>query len=178
MKKRYKVWIVIGVIFGLLAGWYLYASNLPSASCDERMLLDHEKEYTLLAKTCYEDYKEHKNGEYNIYFINKNDKTIDRLNRDHNEKEYLNKDDDVKDAIDVVCGTFSLEKQPLEYINVYNNFVSFETLTSGVSMVYSVDGSKPKHISTPDESYDGKVYTKKLTGNWYFVCKTMDMRFN
>ena len=45
MKKRYKVWIVIGVIFGLLAGWYLYASNLPSASCDENMLLDHEKEY-------------------------------------------------------------------------------------------------------------------------------------
>ena len=45
-------------------------------------------------------------------------------------------------------------------------------------MVYSVDGSKPKHISTPDENYDGKVYKKKLTGNWYFVCKTMDMSIN
>lgn len=34
----------------------------------------------------------------------------------------------------------------------------------------SVDGSKLKYIST--QSYNGKVYTKKLLSNCYFVCKT------
>lgn len=113
----------------LLAGWYIYVSNLPAFSCNEKMLTD-------------------------------------------NEKEFLEIDDNVRAAVVVVCDTFSLGNKPLECINAYDNFVSFETLTAGVSLVYAVDGAKPKHISTPDESYNGKVYTKKLLSNWYFVCKT------
>ena len=171
MKKRYKVFSFAGIILVLLAGWYIYVSNLPAFYCNEKMLTDNEKEYTLIAKTIYEDYKEHKNSEYNIYFVNKNHKRIKRI-RGSSEKEFLKTDDNVRVAVVVVCDTFSLGNQPLECINAYDNFVSFETLTAGVSLVYSVDDSKPKYISTPDESYNGKVYTKKLLSNWYFVCKT------
>lgn len=68
----------------------------------------------------------------------------------------------------IIQKSYRLDKQPLDYIAVYNGFVSFCNNNHRASYVYSVNDSKPKYISTPTTSND-RLYISKISDNWYFV---------
>ena len=174
MKKNKKIIVVVGIIITIFVSLFLYIVSRPVYSFDECILFDNEKEYEQIAKLCYKDYKKNNNGSVNVYLFSDENK-IYRISGEKNNKEYIDMDKEEINAVSVINKTFCIRKQSFNQIDVYENYVSFIPMAFNVSLVYSVDGSKPEYISRPDEIYDGRIYVKKIKGNWYFVSETLSL---
>lgn len=140
--------------------------NISSREDDFKPLIN---EYSVIANLYYDDYKKN-NSEELIYLVpNKyNDIYTACITDECRHSLELNEEQRIQ--YNKIKDSYYLDKHHLEYICVYNGFVSFCNNGGRASYVYSVEDKKPEYISSPNSPYDD-IAIKKLSEHWYWVCK-------
>lgn len=170
MKKRLKLFgaILLVLLFICLVIWLCRG---PVISYDKDALLDNEAAYTEVAKFYYGDYKNMNTGGEVVYSCPNTDKIIKCYSvlNPHDIKV----SDELYQSYLAVFDSYRIDKQDIENIVVYDNFVAFGNVNGRAAVVYSVNGDKPKYVDTPK----GNMYKKvniisaiKITDNWYYTC--------
>ncbi len=142
---------------------------IPSAPEDIReMVTSEQKSYDMIAESVYENYLSVGDDE-RLYYVSYGRETAPSEAGSY-EREYsivmLNEEDVLsKDYIKV---DFLLCNKEFYYIRAYDGFVSFCDSDGYASIVYSVDGARPQHVTSPSENFD-KICCYKISDNWYYM---------
>ncbi len=140
--------------------------NISSREDDFKPLIN---EYTSMAEFYYNDFKKYDAKEL-IYLVpdNHNDKFTWCITEEN--RHSLELSDEQLAAYIRIDNSYYLDKHSLEFICVYDGFVSFCNDGNRASYVYSIDDKKPECISSPDKPYKD-IVVKKISEHWYWVCK-------
>lgn len=174
MSKRKKIIVAIIAALSLLS-IIIYAIctqssltwlNISSREDDFKQLIN---EYTSIAELYYGDLKKYDAKEL-LYLVpdDHNDKYTWCITEEYRHSIELSEDQ--LEKYNKIINSYYLDKHSLEYICVYDGFVSFCNDGSRASYVYSVEGKKPEYITSPDRPYKD-ICVKKLSEHWYWICK-------
>ncbi len=154
------------ILFVIIKQSSLTFLNISSREDDFKQLVS---EYTSLADFYYDDFKKYAEKKL-IYLVpdDHNDKYTWCITEGYNHSLELSKNQ-LKSYVEI-DDSYYLDKHSLEYICVYEGFVSFCNDGGRTSYVYSVEDKKPQYISSPDKPYKD-ICIKKLASHWYWVCK-------
>ena len=163
MKKIRYILILI-VILVLILFFYI-----PRAPEDIReMVTSEQKSYNAIAESVYENYLSVGKGEQ-LYYVSYGREIVSSEDGSY-EREYsivtLNEEDMFSG--DYVKVDFLLCNKEFYYIRAYDGFVSFCDSDGYASIVYSVDGARPRHVTSASENFD-KICCYKISDNWYYV---------
>lgn len=128
-------------------------------------------EYTQAAEFYYDDFSKSKAYSL-VYSVPSSDNDTEIICYSENYKHECPIPEQVNNSLSQIRDSYYLDKQPLDSIVVYTGFVAFCNNNGRASYVYSINGSKPEHINTPEE--DKRVLVYKITDNWYFVTEPED----
>lgn len=163
-KKIFKFSLIFIILVITCVSIY---SFLPAPKYVKEMFRRYQNEYTLIADICYKDYQKHDNTfvgyspgykkdnkEYYIHCY------LDEHELELNEQEYA--------ALSKVISDFNLDNHPLEFIYAYDGFVTFGIANKRESLIFSVYGTRPSYVNSPDEGHQW-FNIRKITDNWYFA---------
>lgn len=158
--------IIIILIVNIVSDSSFTFLNISSREDDFKPLIN---EYSSIANLYYDDYKKY-DSEKLIYLVPNKYNDIYTACITDECKHSLELNEEQRIQYNKIIDSYYLDKQPLEYICVYNGFVSFCNNGGRASYVYSVEDKKPEYISSPNSPYDD-IAIKKLSEHWYWVCK-------
>lgn len=173
MINRYitKIIVILSIILLCIAliGAVLFiyeCSYGPKVSSRKNDFIPIIEAYNKVANYYYDDFEKN-NFEYLIYSVpyDENDKDIVCFT----DERTIIIDDEILKSIYEIMDSYYLDKQPLDYIAVYEGFVSFCNNNGRSSYVYSVYDEEPDYINSPRKKND-RIYKKKITEHWYFLC--------
>ena len=164
--ERYdKIIRINKIMFSGIIGIIVLMMTITSIKPPEQiknMILENEQEYNLVATTYHADYKNRKidigvysDGSDGIVYC-----------YDENVTQEIIYSDESKRANQIVGDTYDLDDATWDRTYVYDKYVSFSNINGRESLVYSVDGSKPKYVNVPDD----KVYNAcahRINKHWY-----------
>ncbi len=172
-KRKKIVFLIISILLLLITVGYVNHKlssqtllNISSREDDFKPLIS---EYTSMAEFYYNDFKKY-DAKKLIYLVpdDHNDKFTWCITEENRHSLELNEE---QLAIYIrIDDSYYLDKHSLEYICVYDGFVSFCNDGNRASYVYSIDDKKPEYISSPDNPYKD-IVIKKISEHWYWVCK-------
>jgi hypothetical protein len=177
-KKSNKIFVIMSIIMSiiilLVGGTFYVIYNLlfypkVSSRMDEFSL--YIKEYTEVAKLCYEDFGEYDADLLSYSVLSNNNDDKDLVCFTEGFKHEITIGENEHKSLLKICESYGLDQQSLYYINVYSGFISFCNENGRASYVYSIYDEKPMYISKPIQ-LEKKNYVKKMCDNWYFVSKT------
>lgn len=161
--------IVILVTAGIVFIVYnlLIYPTVPSRMDDFVLCI---KEYTQAAEFYYKDFEKY-NTDLLIYSVpyNENDNDIVCFTEEYKHEIII--DENERQFFSKVRDSYHLDKISLNHVLVYDGFVSFCNVNGRSSYVYSIYDKEPEYINSPKESKKDDLYIKKMSDNWYFVCK-------
>lgn len=172
-KCKKNVFLIIGILLLLIITCYvnhkLSSQTLLNISSREEDFKPIINEYTSMAEFYYNDFKKY-DAKKLIYLVpdDHNDKITWCITEGN--KHSLELSDEQFAAYIRIDNSYYLDKHSLEYICVYDGFVSFCNDGNRASYVYSVKGDEPEYISDPDNLYKD-IVIKKISEHWYWVCK-------
>ena len=169
-KTAFNIIIILLLLFVIVYVNHKLSSqtllNISSREDDFKLLIS---EYTSMAEFYYNDFKKYDEKEL-IYLVpdDHNDKFTWCITEENSHSLELNEE---QLAIYIrIDDSYYLDKHSLEYICVYDGFVSFCNDGNRASYVYSVKGNEPQYVTSPDNPYKD-IIVKKLSEHWYWVCK-------
>lgn len=163
MRKRIIIGTTIALIIVLtIIGMLLYESYQPPDSIKE-MIIDNKSSYDGVANFYYSDFREQTENRVTYSFISE-----DTVFCYQDTTRSIRLDENVIRMFYVVDDSYYIDDKGVDRVYVYDNFVSLCNVDGRKSIVYSVDGTKPKWIDCPgDES--PKIRIIQITKNWYYI---------
>ena len=167
LKKIY-IFIMIIIICGIFYIIYNLIFYPKVASRMDEFSL-HLQDYTQVAEFYYNDFEKY-NTDLLVYSVpyDNNDKDIVCFTEGYKHKIII--DEISYQSFLIICDSYYLDKQPLDYICVYDGFVSFCNNNGRASYVYSINDKKPIYIKSPNESKED-LHVRKMYDKWYFICE-------
>lgn len=154
--------VVISLVGVLLSSCELYRFY------EKEEFLENESAYTRIAKLYYEDYKQYNINAVFRYFTPSENGKVQCVTDEHSFK--INYDD--YKNYEKIKKNYRLDKQTLEFIYVYDGFVSFVNINGRESYIYSVDDEEPMYIndySDKNKSYYYNISVRKMVDHWYYA---------
>ncbi len=167
-RKSKKVIIIILFLIAVITIAFLIYINRPLPAPERIVTLfeTYEEDYTKIAQIYYNDYLTREEDKV-AYSTAESGEITCRLQDTDLKKIALTEDETA--SARRIDDTFSLDGYYWDRVYVYEGFVSFSTVTGHVSLVYSVDGSKPTRINFPDDGFEYIVSDAKITEHWYYM---------
>lgn len=167
MKKIIKYVFIVFLVLLLLL--YLRCYVFPTTPEHmKNMVLSREDDYNRIAKLIYDDYKN--SGELEAVYPISSSGGLYRI--DGESFNYENIDLELNDieqrSLHIISSEFWVWDKGLDAIRAYDKYVSFCTINGMGSVVYSVDGSRPKYVNAPGESRKN-VICCKINKHWYYM---------
>ena len=171
MKKTIlkKVLIISIIILAIIAFIYYAYIVIFSAKIAGSTILPCIDDYTKVAKCYYEDFEKY-DAEHLVYSI-PSEKNKDIICYTENFNHEIIMDEITYQSFLMVEDSYRVDKQPIDYISVYDGFVSFCNNNGRASYVYSVYGEKPEFISNPDKPTDF-LSVSEISDNWHYVSES------
>lgn len=171
-KKKKKLLIVIASLF-LLIILIIFSLLDPVPEQVKEMVSDNIEDYEKIAKICLEDYQQYDVNKILYMFGNGHFTGTIFLDDGVHENYQIDLSEDEVLSYENIEKNYDKQKRhlgdkSLEFIWVYDNFVSFSNLSAGGSIIYSLDGEKPKYLENPDEDLK-HVSVRKITDHWYYA---------
>lgn len=126
--------------------------------------MENEDEYTQIAGLYYEDFQKYEVDEL-AYSFGESGKIF--CHNDVYEHELI-LDMEQTTACETIFNSYYLDDNYVERVYVYDKYVSFCNIIGRESLVYSVDGTKPSYVNSPDDRFE-RIKVMKITDNWYYV---------
>ncbi len=167
MKKiiKYVIVVVLALLLFVYLGCYVFPST-PRHIMD--MVLSREDDYNRIAKLIYDDYND--SGQLKSVYPISSDGGLYRLVG--GTSEYVHIDLELTDieqrSLNVIVSEFWVCDKGLDAIRAYDKYVSFCTINGMGSVVYSVDGSRPRYVNSPGESRKN-IICYKINKHWYYM---------
>ena len=129
-------------------------------------------EYTQVAEFYYNDYQKY-NTDILIYSVPvwNDNMDLDIVCYTEGFTHDLIIGEELYEAFTKITNSYYLDKQHLEYICVYEGFVSFCNNNGRASYVYSLNDTEPSYIKNPNES-KCDIFVKHLCNSWYFISES------
>lgn len=171
MKKKL---ITIGIIvIALITIFIVWIFNQPYSESIWNMVLENEEDYTSTALIYYEDFQQQDEDILRYSEPLSNSSTIGKIfcyDEQDNIREIVLNETETTSALSVY-ESYLLDDHFLTGVVVYDGFVSFCNQGGRESLVYSIDGTRPSYLRSPDENYD-RIWVHKITDNWYHISGT------
>ena len=172
-KKATIVLCIFAIFIGLLI-YFLFSNHDAPIRYDKNIILSNKDAYTIVAKTCYENYEKNKeDNEFLTYSPwtekDKNGSYIKVYRQSF--KTYFNINNEQIKAFDIVVNTYKLDDHDngIDRIYVKDNFVIFGNEGGQTAFIYSVNGEKPSGYEAGNTN--DKAYVEKICDNWYYACR-------
>lgn len=167
-KKALIISIIILAIIAFIYCTYTVIYSAKVAGSTEKILHCID-DYTKVAKYYYEDFEKY-DAEHLVYSV-PTEKYKDVICYTENFNHEIIMDEITHQSFLIVEDTYRVDKQPIDYICVYDGFVSFCNNNGRASYVYSIYGDKPEFISTPNIPTDF-LHVSEISDNWYYVSES------
>lgn len=125
----------------------------------------NEADYTKVAKLYYNDYFKH-NKDVLVYSDMTSSGKVFLYDSEFDYEILLS--DEEYACCKKLFDNYRLDKKSCDRVFVYHNFVSFSNENGRESLVYSVDGSRPKYVNQPEDVVTN-ISSGKITENWYYM---------
>lgn len=155
------------IVIALIAIAIVWYSLQLTPESKLNIVLENEEDYTKIAEIYYEDFQNNNDTtDRFVYSTGKSGRIFCSTESGYRELDLT--DEELASSIVVYASYQMDDNKGLDRIYVYNNFVSFCTVNGCESLVYSVNGKRPKHINTPDENFY-HISIFKITDHWYYL---------
>lgn len=163
MRKRIIIGTTIALIIVLtIIGVLIYESYQPPDSIKET-IIDNKSSYDGVANFYYCDFREQTENRVTYSFISE-----DTVFCYQDTTRPIHLDENVIRMFHIVDDSYYIDDKRVDRVYVYDKFVSLCNVNGRKSIVYSVDGTKPKWVDCPgDES--PKIKIMQVTKNWYYI---------
>lgn len=164
MRKRL---IICTSIFGLVLACVfvvLLQINKPPERI-QRMIEDNREAYEYVANFYYNDYKDSKMKCLSYSFL-ENDILVCYEGTFEAREIFLDKTE--IDIFKTVDKSYYVDDKAVDRVYVYENFVALCNENGRASIVYSVDGTAPIWIDSPEDKVD-KIKVIPIVEKWYYV---------
>ena len=171
-KKATIVLCIFAIFIGLLI-YFLFSNHDAPIRYDKNIILSNKDAYTIVAKTCYEDYLKNKDTEkingYTVYTEESGDSQRTIQSSPERRKIYISNEQ--VEAFKTVVNTYKLDdyKESINNIRIENDFVQFTNERGQTMFIYSPDDKKPYGIIVSNT--DNDTYIEKICDNWYYACR-------
>ena len=152
--------ILIVIIIYLLVEWY-YVPSAPDYI--KKIVADNNKAYTTIAEVYYEDYM--KNKDDVVIYSSLTDGNVKRETTP--EYEIILSEEESRYGY-IIEKTYHIAERPWDGAYVYEGYVTLFNEARYESLVYSVDGTRPRYINAPNKRHD-KVRCYRINDNWYYM---------
>jgi len=152
--------ILIVIIIYLLVEWY-YVPSAPDYI--KKIVADNNKAYTTIAEVYYEDYM--KNKEDVVIYSSLTDGNVKRETTP--EYEIILSEEESRYGY-IIEKTYHIAERPWDGAYVYEGYVTLFNEARYESLVYSVDGTRPRYINAPNKRHD-KIRCYRINDNWYYM---------
>lgn len=153
----------------------------PAPDYARNPILENKDDYTRIAEIYYNDYlSNHERLKKNVMRYSTADSTIYSYSDVEMSETTLNETDNIRiieltaeetTSAYIILDTYKmLNNKDWNHVLVYDNFVSFGVVNGVESLVYSVDGTRPSYINSPETNDSKFIDVRRISKHWYH-CK-------
>ena len=165
-----KVLIIGIIILIVVIGMFFLLNRGPMVLYDKEKILQNEKNFTEIAKAYYNDYKS-LDANMECSYIDPSGSDNDARCVTSPYEHDFKFSDELYNIHQIVDENYNVDNEKLEVVVVYDNFVVFGNVKGRASLVYSINGDKPRYVMGEKKHPDYDSFSvEKITGNWYYAC--------
>lgn len=164
LKGKIACFIIIMLVAAVIVFEAFGPSDISSRYSKDA-IINNADTYTAFADYCYQCYKSDSiTNECIVYSYDNQENELYSFSKD---KHHMLNDDQIE-LLNTIKSTFYIGEKNFDHIRVIDNFVVLMVLEDRGTVIYSIDGSKPKFY-LPDEQDKCRIYVEKISDHWYFA---------